>query len=569
VVCGDNALAYRLVDELVTRYGVDVTMVVGGQQQDRRLGTAAHVEVVEAPRLTAEAFAAAGLADAQALALVAQDDAGNLDAALLAEEINPALRIVLRMFNQSLAEGTRVLLRDCAVLSESAIAAPGFVAAALGDATPTHLRLANRRLIVGRRGDVPADAVVRGLAGAGADGDDVELLPEDDADADLVLAEAPAPVPARRRRRQRHPLHTLSLILARRLRILLGAVAGLLLAGAVLFHAVDHLGWWASLYVTILTAVGGANPDVTTSAPEQVLEAVLTVFSVALIPVLTASVVDAAVRARLARATGGPAEPMRDHLVVVGLGNLGTRVLTALDEAGVDVVAIDHREQARGVAAARALGVPVIVGDPTQEAVLRAACVPTCRTLLVLSTDDMRNLETALLGRSLSPGVRVVLRLFDADFATRVERAFGLTVSRSVSYLATPTFAAAMVGSSVLDTIPVRRHVLLVAELPVGDGSVLEGQLVTAVDEPHRVRLLAVRTGRGEQTLWAPPSGRKLVRTDRLLVLATRTGLGHLLARTTPRGGPRPPVSALDVGHLPATHAVTLPAPAPRTPPIG
>ena len=58
--------------------------------------------------------------------------------------LNPALRIVVRMFNQSLADGTRVLLRDCAVLSESAIAAPGFVGAALGEGTPTHLRLAGR-----------------------------------------------------------------------------------------------------------------------------------------------------------------------------------------------------------------------------------------------------------------------------------------------------------------------------------------------------------------------------------------------------------------------------------------
>jgi Trk K+ transport system NAD-binding subunit len=533
VVCGDTALTLRLVDELVTRYAVDVTMIVGGPRPDLRLAAPARVRVVEAPRLTAEAFAAADLAHAQALALVAQDDAGNLDAALLAAEINPALRIVVRMFNQSLAAGARVLLRDCAVLSESAIAAPGFVAAALGDGTPTHIRIGDRRLIVTRRADVRAEDVVQGLATLGPDGDELDLLPEDDRSADVVLAEAPAVVPVRRRRR-RHPLHTLSLVLVRRLRVLLAAVAALLLVGAVLFHQLDHLGWGAALYVTVLTAVGGANPDVTTSGAEQALQTTLMIFSVALVPVLTAAVVDAAVRARLARATGGPTEPMRDHLVVVGLGNLGTRVLTALDEAGVNVVAIDHRDQARGVPVARALGIPVVVGDPTQEAVLRAAWVHTCRALLVLSTDDLRNLETALLGRAIAGQVRVVLRLFDTDFATRVERAFGLATTRSVSYLAAPAFAAAMMGRAVLDTIPVRRHVLLAAELPIGAGSALDGQLVTAVDEPNEARLLAVRTGRGEQTLWSPPRGRTLVRTDKILVVTTRTGLGRLLGRTTP-----------------------------------
>jgi hypothetical protein len=146
-----------------------------------------------------------------------------------------------------------------------------------------------------------------------------------------------------------------------------------------------------------------------------------------------------------------------------------------------------------------------------------------------------------------------------------VERAFGLAISRSVSYLAAPTFAAAMMGRAVLDTIPVRRHVLLIAELPVGADSPLDGQLVTAVGEPNEVRLLAVRTGRGEQTLWSPPSGRKLVRTDKLLVVTTRTGLGRLLQRTAPRPAAGP-VAALDVGQLPPTHAITLP-PMTRTPP--
>jgi len=38
-------------------------------------------------------------------------------------------------------------------------------------------------------------------------------------------------------------------------------------------------------------------------------------------------------------------------------------VVTALHEYGVEVVAVDHRSQARGVQVARDLDVPVLVGD--------------------------------------------------------------------------------------------------------------------------------------------------------------------------------------------------------------
>src|SRR4029453_2699905 len=120
--------------------------------------------------------------------------------------------------------------------------------------------------------------------------------------------------------------------------------------------------------------------------------------------------------------------------------------------------------------------------------------------LIVVSTDDVTNLETALLGQAAWADLRVVLRLFDGEFADRVRRAFNINISRSVSYLAAPAFAAAMIGRQVLATIPVRRRVMLLAELPVAQGSLLEHKTVATVNRPHEARLLAVRTS--EQVLW-------------------------------------------------------------------
>ena len=98
-----------------------------------------------------------------------------------------------------------------------------------------------------------------------------------------------------------------------------------------------------------------------------------------------------------------------------------------------------------------------------------------------------------------------------------------------------------MLGRAVIDSIPVGRRVLLVADLPVGAGSDLEYRPVAAVSRPHQVRLLGIRTGRGDQVLWSAPPGRQLSRTDRLLVVATRSGLGRLLARLAPGHNPLRP----------------------------
>jgi Trk K+ transport system NAD-binding subunit len=175
----------------------------------------------------------------------------------------------------------------------------------------------------------------------------------------------------------------------------------------------------------------------------------------------------------------------------------------------------------------------LIIGDATHADVLNAASVATCKTLVVVSTDDASNLETALLGRTANPTVRVVMRLFDGEFADRVQRAFSINVSRSVSYLAAPAFAAALLGRQILGTIPVERHVLLVAEVPVGEDSALETMTVGDLQQPHETRIVAIRAA-GERVLWAPPPGRPLRRTDQLVVVATRAGLSTLLNQAAP-----------------------------------
>jgi Trk K+ transport system NAD-binding subunit len=562
IVWGDNALARRLVSELMVSYGAQVTVIVSDLEEGQSPEIAAMrpdpddpdlaPTVIAARRLTTDVFTAAGISSAAALALVAQDDVDNVDAALIAREVNPAVRLVLRMFNPVLGDGVGEMLGDCAVLSASEIAAPAFVSAVLGDEAPTYIRLPDQLLVVGSReefddADDPNDvvagiAITRGLTTP-------ITLPENESAADVVLSRvygSRTPPPPRTHRQRRHPLRTARLIFGRNVALVLGGLSVLLLIGTIALAIIRHSNLWQAFYLTLLTALSGANPDLGTSTAEQVIDVVLVVASIAVIPALTASVVEGVVRARLAIAAGGLTEPIANHVIVVGLGNVGTRVVQELHGFGVDVVAIDRDDRARGVQVARELGIPVLIRDANTVGALRAASVETCRALMVLSTDDVTNLETALLGRTVYRNagdtprrLRVVLRLFDEDFAGRVKRAFDITISRSVSYLAAPAFASAMVGREVIDTISVGRRVLLVAELPVGAGSEVEGQFCPDIDRPHEVRLMAVRTGRGAQTLWSLPRNRPLRRTDRLLVVATRAGLAALSARVA--GVPNPP----------------------------
>src|SRR5690606_13790495 len=109
---------------------------------------------------------------------------------------------------------------------------------------------------------------------------------------------------------------------------------GIFVLGTVALAIANGLGrdgtWMEAAYVAFLTEIAGADIDPSASGLEKIALIILSVVSIVLIPALTAAVVDSVVKARLRREAGGPTEPMADHIVVVGLGHVGTKVIRSL-----------------------------------------------------------------------------------------------------------------------------------------------------------------------------------------------------------------------------------------------
>jgi Trk K+ transport system NAD-binding subunit len=201
-----------------------------------------------------------------------------------------------------------------------------------------------------------------------------------------------------------------------------------------------------------------------------------------------------------------------------------------LHDLGFDVVCVDNNPGAAGIPMARQLGLPVVVGDAFREETLRAASLETCLALVSVTSSDIVNLETALTARALRDDLRLVLRLTDDDLAERMQKTTGNMISRSVPYLAAPAFAAAMLEHQVLRTIAVGRHVLLIADVRAGPG--LAGSFIADAEQDGQARVLALQAGGAAALDWSPHRGYLLAAGDRMIVLATRKGLGRFLSGT-------------------------------------
>ncbi|MER6337061.1 NAD-binding protein [Streptomyces tendae] len=557
-------------------------------------GTGGPGRELEATEPTEDVLADAGVERATALALVYDDDETNIRAALTARRLNPRLRLVLRLYNRRLGQHIEELLDQSAalasgggpgsgsgsttVLSDADTAAPALAATALVGTSKVVETDGLLLRAVERNPPQPGEVADPGLCTlallsatsndpAGADGSEdsgengPQLLPDAAAveaatgrgtvALEQVSYSGP-PLPA-----GRAGVPAFGELFSRRLRWSLAGLAACVVALAVALMVVTGDHPLHATYVTLLDLFSINEPAHNADIGRQILQLLSGFVGLLLLPVLLAAVLEALGTFRSASTLRKPPRGLGGHVVLLGLGKIGTRVLTRLREMDIPVVCVEADPEARGMATARRLRVPVVLGDVTQEGVLEAAKIHRAHSLLALTSVDTTNLEAVLYARSVRSRLRVVLRLYDDDFATAVYRTLraahprALTRSRSVTHLAAPSFAGAMMGRQILGAIPVERRVLLFAAVEVAGHPQLEGKTVGEAFRAGAWRVLALEVSDGERAEGGAPEGARESRlvwelpdtyvlrgSDRVVLAATRRGLAELLGRRARQQSP-------------------------------
>lgn len=538
ILCGLDGLGLRTLDEL-RKLDEEVT-VVAQETTDFFVERALTLGAVflRGNYREESVLREACIGDAHALVITAADDIGNIHTALAAQELNPNIRIVLRLFNQEFGQRLQSLFTDCEVLSSSAIAAPAFVSAALRQDWQQEVEVGGRTLRV--RNARPKDPGALVALARITEERGVELFPSATNEELLCIVETKAeakstPVVSKQRASTlaniRSYLQALAGSADNRLGYALVFLFLLGFASMVIFFLTNDLDIGDAFYNTTAIIISGGLGDIDPSQapwPIKLFGTLLMIIGATTLTVFYALVTDAVVSVRLDKALGRLKVDMRDHVVVCGLGSIGYRVATQLHAMGLPVAATEKVEDSRGIPDVRRLGVPVMLADARAPETLRALNVAHARSIVIATDDDAANLETALNARAIQPDIRVVLRLFDSDLAAKVERAFSIHISRSVSALAAPRFAAAAVASRVAATIPVRHRVLIVAQTIIEPDAGAADKTVGQLEGMFEGRVLMV-SRQGSQTL-NPDNSFTLQAGDDIAIVATRKGLIRVLS---------------------------------------
>lgn len=210
------------------------------------------------------------------------------------------------------------------------------------------------------------------------------------------------------------------------------------------------------------------------------------------------------------------ASTFNKHIVLVGLGHLGFRVMKALHEMEQDVVVIELKPDAELVNQTHARDVPVIHEDAKRESALVAANVAQARAIVLCTQNDSLNVLVALRARKLNPKIDVVLRIFDDVLAETVEEQFGFR-AMSATGMAAPSFAAAATRVDITRPVTVEGQAFSLARLDITEGSRLNGRAVADIEQSYDLSVVLIRRNRISD--FHPAPDRCLQANDVLAVL--------------------------------------------------
>ena len=357
-----------------------------------------------------------------AVAVLIRGDVIALRYALLVEHLKPQVRLVVTLFDRTVAEQLIKAVPNCQVTSPADISVPSIIGGCLGDSI------------------LAVEVSAAGAIAIVSDGDDArsEVWHNTRSRFRQFLSAVAGQARA-------HDESTRLLFIG-----LAGLVTTLFLDWFLATTALHEKGIRA-LYIAarIVATVGPGDADLHAPSWYLVLASVFMLATIVFTAMFTAGVVNRALSSRSIGIVGARTIPTRDHVAVVGLGPVGLRLCTQLRQLGIKVIAVERDPRAVNLRLAKAAQVPVLIAHAEDRAVLKRLSLHRARALAAMGADDLDNIEVAIAALAVAPDVRIVLRAGEDDVIAETRSLFTIGQVRDVSALTAFAVTASLAGEAV------------------------------------------------------------------------------------------------------------------------
>ncbi len=331
-----------------------------------------------------------------------------------------------------------------------------------------------------------------------------------------------------------------------RLQLSVGAILGLIGFGTVGLKLLLGLPWFDCFYFTLytVTTIGyGELPGMTDQA--RWFTVILIVLGVTTIGYALSAAAKAVVESELVSTFGKrkmfkDISKLRDHYIVCGSGRIGSRVIREIARRNCEFVIIESDEQI--AERLMSLGYYVLMGDATNDEVLRGAGIEAARGLVTAVSSDPDNLYITLTARDLNKDLMIVSRANDESAVKRLIKA-GANKVVSPSITGSNQMAQMLLRPAVADFIELAtmtEHLELVMEqAEIGEGSPFIGRALkdTSIRADLNVIIIAIKRAEGDM-IFNPSADTVIHLKDALVAIGSHDNLEALEKMANPGQAP-------------------------------
>lgn len=217
-----------------------------------------------------------------------------------------------------------------------------------------------------------------------------------------------------------------------------------------------------------------------------------------------------------------PPIPQKDHVVVVGLGRMGQGIAEILQEFNQPLVGITLNTDFDMTILPE---MPLITGSLKRS--LSKANLQTAKSVVVVTDDEMLNLEVSLMAYDANPKTNLVIRTTGLSLTDNLAELLPNAQVLCVNAVVAEAFAGAAFGENIINLFRVDHKTILVTEYQIEAGDTLNGLLLSEVAYGYGVIPILYQK-EAEMPKVMPSEDICLAVGDRMVVLATSDGLQRI-----------------------------------------
>ena len=203
------------------------------------------------------------------------------------------------------------------------------------------------------------------------------------------------------------------LFFLRRIALLVGSVAALVLAGGAALAAFEDVSYWrGATWALDTVATIGSTPG-PTSLGGDITTVLLTIFGVGTMFFVLVTLTELFVAGDLSglldeRRMQSKIAQLKDHYLICGYGRVGRQIAKDLRDAGVPFVVIDDNPDVREHAEEE--GILLIEGRGSDDETMLEAGLERARAVVACVDSDAENIFATRTARELRPDIPIVAR---------------------------------------------------------------------------------------------------------------------------------------------------------------